>query len=164
MAPGNPADASPAGKKSVGKGRMSKQRKEVTIVLVEDDDGDMKLVQRAFSKAHVANTLVRAVDGIEALEMLRGTNGRKQISKPYIIFADINMPRMDGLTFVRLLRQDDELKDSVVFMLTTSKHDHDKNNAYAMNVAGYIFKENAGYDFLDLMTLIGGYSRLVELP
>jgi CheY-like chemotaxis protein len=143
---------------------MSENTKEVTVLLVEDDDGDMKLVQRAFRKAHVANTLVRAVDGVEALDMLRGTNGKAPLERPFIVFTDINMPRMDGLTLVRALREDSVLKDTIVFMLTTSKHEDDKNAAYDLNVAGYILKENAGYDFLDLMTLVGGYSRLVELP
>jgi CheY-like chemotaxis protein len=143
---------------------MSENTKEVTVLLVEDDDGDMKLVQRAFRKAHVANTLVRAVDGVEALDMLRGTNGKAPLERPFIVFTDINMPRMDGLTLVRVLREDSVLKDTIVFMLTTSKHEDDKNTAYDLNVAGYILKENAGYDFLDLMTLVGGYSRLVELP
>jgi CheY-like chemotaxis protein len=143
---------------------MSENTKEVTVLLVEDDDGDMKLVQRAFRKAHVANTLVRAVDGVEALDMLRGTNGKAPLERPFIVFTDINMPRMDGLALVRALREDSVLKDTIVFMLTTSKHEDDKNAAYDLNVAGYILKENAGYDFLDLMTLVGGYSRLVELP
>ncbi|MGF1620733.1 MAG: response regulator [Rhodomicrobiaceae bacterium] len=143
---------------------MSQNSREVTVLLVEDDDGDMKLVQRAFKKAHIANTLVRAVDGIEALDMLRGTNGKPRIARPFIVFADINMPRMDGLTLVRTLREDSNLKDTIVFMLTTSKHEDDKNAAYDLNVAGYILKENAGYDFLDLMSLVGGYSRVVELP
>lgn len=143
---------------------MSEPSREVTVLLVEDDDGDMKLVQRAFKKARIANPLIRAVDGVEALEMLRGTNGHPAVRRPYIVFADINMPRMDGLTLVRTLREDSKLRDAIVFMLTTSKHDDDKNAAYDLNVAGYIFKENAGYDFLDLMALVGGYSRLVELP
>ncbi len=62
------------------------------------------------------------------------------------------------------LREDSQLKDTIIFMLTTSGHEDDKNAAYDLNVAGYILKENAGYDFLDLMCLVGGYSRLVELP
>ena len=140
------------------------KRKEVNVLLVEDDDGDFKLVERAFRKARVANPLVRAVDGVEALEILSGANGRPKLERPHIVLADINMPRMGGLTLVKELRASPELKDTIVFMLTTSRHDADKAVAYDLNVAGYVLKENAGSDFLELIHLIGGYSRIVELP
>lgn len=138
--------------------------KEVSILLVEDDDGDFKLVQRAFRKAGIANQLIRAIDGVDALEMLNGTHGKMSIKRPYMLMVDINMPRMNGLNLVRTIREDPKLKDTIVFMLTTSKHDEDKQTAYNLNVAGYILKENAGHDFLELISLIGGYSRIVEMP
>lgn len=140
------------------------QGREVTILLVDDDDGDTKMVQRAFTKAGIINPLVRAVDGIEALEILRGKNGTAALQPPHIILVDINMPRMNGLAFVKALREDAVLKSSIVFIMTTSKHDADKYAAYALNVAGYILKENAGADFLDFVQMIGGYVRIVEMP
>jgi len=136
----------------------------VNILLVEDDDGDFKMVQRAFRKANIANPLIRAVDGVEALEILRGESNGHPLRRPFLILADINMPRMDGLALLRALRKDETLKNSVVFMLTTSKHDEDKHTAYNLNVAGYILKEKAGHDFLNLVDLVGGYSRIVEMP
>jgi CheY-like chemotaxis protein len=137
---------------------------EVRILLVEDDDGDFKMVERAFRKAKIVNPLVRAHDGVEALDVLRGASGKEKLRRPYLIFSDISMPRMDGLTFVRQLRNDPELRQAVVFMLTTSKHDEDREAAYDLNVAGYILKENAGMSFLQLVDLIGGYVRIVEMP
>lgn len=138
--------------------------KEVKILLVEDDDGDFKLVQRAFRKACIVNELIRAVDGVEALDILRGTGQKPPLKRPYLLLVDINMPRMDGLSLINTLRGDELLNDTIVFMLTTSKHDEDKQRAYELNVAGYILKENAGHDFLELISLIGGYSRIVEMP
>jgi CheY-like chemotaxis protein len=144
--------------------------KEVTntqplnIFLVEDDDGDAKAVIRAFEKAKVANPIVRAHDGKEALEALRGENGHSKPPSPYILLLDLNMPRMDGIQFLQEIRQDPELKKSVVFILTTSKSDRDKAEAYNLNVAGYIVKETAGQDFLKLINMIDNYWRLVELP
>jgi CheY-like chemotaxis protein len=140
------------------------EKREVTVLLVEDDDGDYKLVERGFKKAKIANPLRRAVDGIEALETLRGENGQGPLKAPYILLVDINMPRMNGHEFVKAIRSDEHFKSSVIFMLTTSKHDEDKHRAYDLNVAGYILKENAGYDFLELVQLIGAFSRIVELP
>jgi CheY-like chemotaxis protein len=140
------------------------QSREVTILLVDDDDGDAKMVRRAFTKAGIVNPLVRAVDGMQALEMLRGEQGQDHLRPPYILLVDINMPRMNGLDFVRALRADPALRSAVAFIMTTSKHDADRCAAYQLNVAGYIVKENAGEDFLDFVQLIGGYVRIVELP
>jgi DNA-binding NarL/FixJ family response regulator len=74
------------------------------------------------------------------------------------------MPRMNGIKLVKALRDDDELKRSVVFVLTTSKSQEDEMAAYDLNVAGYIVKETAGHDFLSLVSLMDCYWRIVELP
>jgi CheY-like chemotaxis protein len=136
----------------------------LSIFLVEDDDGDAKAVQRAFQKAKIANPIVRTVDGIEALEFLRGTNGRAKPAPPHILLVDLNMPRMNGIQLVEALREDETLHHSIVFMLTTSKREEDKLAAYDLNVAGYIVKATAGEDFLNLIKLMDCYWRIVELP
>lgn len=141
-----------------------KKTKPLKIILIEDDDGDAKAVKRAFSKAKIANPIVRAVDGIEGLELLRGESGQEKPEKPYILLVDLNMPRMDGFQFIKALRDDRDLKNTVAFVLTTSKSDADKAKAYDLNVAGYIVKETAGHDFLELVSLVDNYWRLVELP
>ncbi len=143
---------------------MTQDTKPVTMVLVEDDDGDAKAFQRAFNKAKIANPIHRAVDGLDALKLLRGGDGQPGLSRPYILLVDINMPRMNGIDFVKALRDDPALKSSIVFVLTTSKRDEDKIAAYNLNVAGYIVKETAGSDFLQLLELMDCYWRIVELP
>jgi CheY-like chemotaxis protein len=136
----------------------------LNILLVEDDDGDAKALERAFRKSKIANPILRAVDGIEALELLRGTNGRTKPAFPLLLLVDLNMPRMNGLQFIQELRRDEELQQLVVFVLTTSKREEDKMAAYDLNVAGYILKATAGQDFLNLVNLVDCYWRLVELP
>ncbi len=136
----------------------------VSVLLVEDDDGDAKAVIRAFRKARIANPVYRAVDGVDALNLLRGQNGRDALNPPYIIVADINMPRMDGIKLVKEIRKDSALKPTVVFILTTSKNEEDKFEAYDLNVAGYILKQAAGRDFLKLVEMLGAYWRVVEMP
>jgi CheY-like chemotaxis protein len=138
--------------------------KTLNILLVEDDDGDAKALQRAFQKAKIANTIVRAADGMEALDMLKGANGKEKMSPPYILLVDLNLPRMNGIQLVQALRKENDLRHSVVFILTTSKRDEDKLAAYDLNVAGYILKETAGQDFLNLVGLVDCYWRIVEMP
>ena len=112
------------------------ETRAITLLLVEDDDVDAMGVERALEKRRIANTLVRARDGIEALEFLRGG----KVARPFLILLDLNMPRMGGLEFIRTVRADPELCDSVVFVLTTSKSDEDLAAAYRAHVAGYMVK------------------------
>jgi CheY-like chemotaxis protein len=138
--------------------------KTINILLVEDDDGDARAVERAFKECKIINPITRAFDGVEAMDILKGTNGKEKLNTPYILLVDLNMPRMGGLEFVEQLRKDSELKQAVIFMLTTSKREEDKIDAYNLNVAGYIVKETAGKDFMKLIELIDSYWRIVELP
>ncbi|KIC14384.1 MULTISPECIES: response regulator [unclassified Leisingera] len=139
-------------------------QKELKILLVDDDDGDAKAVRRAFRKANIANEITRAVDGIAALDILRGTGGKAPLTPPYVLLADINMPRMNGIELVRELRNDPELHSSVVFFLTTSSDQQDIAAAYNLNAAGYIAKETAGRDFLQLVNMMDRYWRIIEPP
>lgn len=134
------------------------------LILVEDDDVDAKAVIRAFKKSRIANPIVRAIDGFDALDLLRGQNGRERPQGPNILLVDINMPRMNGIQLIQKLRQDPRLQSSICFMVTTSKRDEDVAAAYDLNVAGYIVKQNAGEDFLNLIGLLEHYWRVVELP
>ena len=139
--------------------------KLVTIMLVEDDEIDIKNVQRAFAKNNIANPLIVAHDGVEGLEMLRGTNGQEKVSPlPRIILLDINMPRMNGIEFLKELRADPELKAISVFVMTTSNDEKDKIGAYNYNVAGYILKPVNFEIFLNAFSILDTYWKLCELP
>ncbi len=134
----------------------------ISILLVEDDDGDAKALYRAFRKAGITAGITRAKDGIDALEILR--EGISEGTPPFILIADVNMPRLDGHGLIRAIRDDPGLRSLVIFMLTTSRSREDIDGAYEGNVAGYIVKENAGKEFNQLLDLLGSYWRVVELP
>ena len=136
------------------------QSKEVTILLVEDDELDVEATRRAFEKVRIANQVIAAEDGQVALELLR--NGK--VPRPYIILLDLNMPRMNGHEFLEHIRNDDQLDDSIVFVLTTSDHDRDRWAAYKKQVAGYILKTNVGKGFVELISMLEHYWKVVELP
>jgi len=132
--------------------------KVVTILLVEDDEVDVKALRWAFDKLKIANPLVVAGDGIEALEML------PNLPRPYLIITDINMPRMNGIELLRKIRESEEYRDSIVFALTTSNDEQDKIDAYELNVAGYMLKTDMGTSFQRAIALIDNYWKVVEFP
>ena len=137
----------------------------VNILLVEDDDVDAMSVKRAFKKTNISNPLFHAGNGLEALDMLRGSNGvEKIIPKPRIILLDLNMPRMNGIEFLRELRADPELHDISVVVLTTSNEERDKVAAYNLNVAGYILKPVEPGRFIEAVGTLNLYWNLIELP
>jgi CheY-like chemotaxis protein len=133
------------------------------LLHVEDDDLCIMGLVRAFKVAKIANPVSFAHDGIDALEMLRGTNGRARLPRPYSILLDLNMPRMGGIEFLEELRKDDDLRRSIVFVMTTSDADEDKVKAYNLGVAGYILKTPANA-FLETAALLDTYWRVVEFP
>jgi CheY-like chemotaxis protein len=134
------------------------------LLHVEDDDLCIMGLNRAFKAAKIANPISFAHDGIDALEMLRGINGRTRLPRPFLILLDLNMPRMGGVEFLKELRKDEDLKKSVVFIMSTSDADEDKVNAYNLGVAGYILKSNPANAFLEATLLLNTYWRVVELP
>lgn len=135
-------------------------KEDITLLLVEDDDIDAMTVQRSFVKQRIANPIVRAYDGVEALEMLRA----KTVSRPLIVLLDLQMPRMGGIEFLQELREDEALKDLVVFVLTTSKSEEDLVRSYRQQIAGYFIKGEVGESFLDVVNVLDNYWKVVQLP
>ncbi len=136
----------------------------VNLLLVEDDEVDVQGLKRAFAKSRIGNPITVARDGIEALEILRGENGQAKLAKPHLILLDLNMPRMNGLEFLEAIRADEDLKTSVVFMITTSRAEEDKARAYEKNVAGYIVKQDPANTFMQAVALLEHYWKIVEFP
>ncbi|WP_257452760.1 response regulator [Archangium lipolyticum] len=136
-------------------------RKTLHILLVEDDAVDVMNVQRAFKQNAIHNPLYVANNGLQALEMLR--SGAVPATNR-LVLLDINMPRMNGLEFLRALRTDPELRPTPVVMLTTSNDDRDRGESYALNVAGYFVKPVAFPAFVELMAALNTYWMRVEMP
>ena len=139
------------------------EQDKVNILLVDDDQVDVRAITRAFQKQRISNPITVASNGLEALEILRG-QGKETIERPYMILLDLNMPKMGGLQFLDEIRQDEDLKDSIVFVLTTSDDERDKFEAYSKNIAGYLLKSRAGEDFLQQAKMIQQFMLAVEFP
>lgn len=139
---------------------MSPER-TLNLVLIEDDDIDVMNVRRALERAHVTNPLFVAHNGLEGLELLRSD---KVPRDRRLVLLDLNMPKMNGIEFLREVRKDPSLRPTPVVVLTTSDDDRDKVQAYDLNVAGYLLKPVTFVNFVDVMAALNKYWALVELP
>jgi len=130
------------------------------ILLVEDDSVDAIIVKRALKSLKVANPLVNSSDGEEALNYLRNHNNKK----PGIILLDLNMPKMGGLEFLKVIKADDDLRKIPVIVLTTSDDEQDITESFKHGIAGYMVKALDNKGFVETIRIIDSYWTLSELP
>jgi CheY-like chemotaxis protein len=130
------------------------------ILLLEDDYVDAMTVRRALKDLNVLNSLVRVVNGEEAIDYL---NDETNV-KPCVILLDLNMPKMNGNEFLKVIKSDPQLRCIPVVVLTTSKADQDKMECFSRSIAGYIVKPTDYNDFVRAMKILDLYWTLSELP
>jgi CheY-like chemotaxis protein len=131
-----------------------------TILLVEDDKVDAMTVKRAMSDLKITNPLAHVYNGLDALEYLK--NKKNEI--PCIILLDLNMPKMNGLELLKVLKKDSDLKKIPVVVLTTSNAERDKTESFDLSVAGYMLKPVDYKKFVDVIRDIDLYWTISELP
>ncbi|HNR21081.1 MAG TPA: response regulator [Bacteroidia bacterium] len=129
-----------------------------SILHIEDDIVDTMVVERILRKKNLVSELYHAKNGVEALDLLRGKNGKN--IRPEIILLDLNMPKMSGLEFLKELRADDDLKSIKVYVLTTSDDVNDKKSAYEYNVSGYIIKPINAMEFENVFDVLKDFWTL----
>ena len=130
------------------------------ILLVEDDRVDAMTVKRALKELHVTNQLDIACNGEEALDYLKA----KGNAIPCIILLDLNMPKMNGLEFLTIVKQMETYKMIPIIVLTTSSDDQDRIESFRKSVAGYMIKPVDYIQFVETMKTIQMYWTLSELP
>ncbi len=135
--------------------------KTLNVLLVEDDEVDVMNVRRAFRKCNIANPLFVAANGMEALEMLR--TGQVPEERR-LILLDLNIPKMNGIEFLRELRADEQLKHTPVVVLTTSNDERDRVGTFNLHVAGYILKPVTFQSFCEVVATLNQYWTRVEMP
>jgi len=130
------------------------------ILLIEDNSDDILLTKRALERAHVANVLEVAADGIEALEYLRAEgkySGRDKRDLPVVVLLDLKMPRMGGLEFLRIVREDGFLRLLPIVVLTSSKEEQDVIESYSLGANSYIQKPVDFDQFVKAIQTLGLY-------
>ena len=130
------------------------------ILLVEDDQVDAMTVKRALKEIHVTNPVVTLENGEEALKYLRDPES----AKPCIILLDLNMPIMNGIEFLQVMKHDEKLRATPVIVLTTSEEQQDKVNSFNLGVAGYMAKPVDYQRFVEVMRSINTYWTISEMP
>ncbi len=139
---------------------------DVTILLVEDNPDDELLTLRAFEKSGIANPIVVARDGVEALDYLfrRGPHAGREPVTPLLILLDLKMPRLDGLETLRAIRADPSTRTTLVLVLTSSRDDSDIERAYELGANGFVQKPVEFEAFCRVTRTIGTYWLLTNLP
>jgi CheY-like chemotaxis protein len=128
--------------------------------MVEDDQVDARTVQRALKDINVTNPLETVGNGEEALAFLQNPGK----IRPGIILLDLNMPRMNGIEFLKAIKQQEILRTIPVVVLTTSREEQDKIESFKLGVAGYMLKPVDYMQFVEVMRAINMYWTLSEVP
>lgn len=130
------------------------------ILLVEDDQVDTMTVTRALKEIHVTNQLVHVENGEEALNYLQDPASEK----PCLILLDLNMPIMNGIELLKVVKNDEQLKRTPVVVLTTSEEQQDKVNSFNLGIAGYMTKPVDYQKFVQIVRSIDAYWTMSEMP
>jgi two-component system response regulator len=137
------------------------------ILLVEDNPDDEALTLRALKKNNVANRVIVARDGEEALDYLLGTGayaGRDLRETPTLILLDLKLPKIDGLEVLRRLRADEHHRVTPVVILTSSKEEADRLQGYKLGVNSYVVKPVDFGQFSEAIKQLGLYWLVLNEP
>lgn len=135
-------------------------RSSKPVLLVEDDTIDAMTVRRAFRDLKLTNPLAHVTNGEEALAYLR----QERNARPCVILLDLNMPRMNGVEFMRVVKLDPAWKKIPIVVLTTSRDDRDIVESYKLSAAGYIIKPVDYRKFVEAIKTVDVYWTISELP
>jgi CheY-like chemotaxis protein len=143
------------------------ERKPVTILLVEDDDGHARLLEKNLRRNGVVNRLVRVTDGQEAVDYVSRTGSYEDSMRypfPSVVLLDVRMPRLDGFEVLAYLKSDPQLMRIPVIMLTSTDNQNEINRAYEMGANGYVVKPVGIESFIDRVVKLGMFIEVIELP
>jgi CheY-like chemotaxis protein len=139
--------------------------KPVEILLVEDNEGDVGLIEEVFEEAKIRNSLHVAKDGVEAMIFLHGEEEFSGSPRPYLILLDLNLPKKDGREVLKEIKEDSDLKSIPVVILTTSGADKDINKSYDLHANAYVTKPLDFDQFIKVVKSIGNFwLEIVKLP
>ncbi|HKQ38661.1 MAG TPA: response regulator [Verrucomicrobiae bacterium] len=136
------------------------------ILLVEDNANDVELSLSAFEQQNLANEVVVARNGAEALDYLyrRGRFADRPGGQPAVVLLDLKMPKVDGMEVLRQVKSDPELKTLPIVMLTSSREEHDLIRSYQLGVNAYVVKPIDFRQLLDAVKQLGLFWAVLNEP
>jgi CheY-like chemotaxis protein len=144
---------------------MGDSPQPVRILVVDDDPGDVLMIEEALADSDVEKVIDVVSDGEEAMEFLRAEGRHSQARRPDVILLDLNMPRMDGRQVLGAVKQDEDLRTIPIVVLTTSNADTDIVGSYTLQANAYVTKPIDLDDFNDVVRRIDEFfGRVVVLP
>lgn len=143
------------------------ERERITILMVEDDDGHARLVERGLRKVGLINPIERVCDGQEALEYLHGEGawaGKNNPLAPHIVLLDINLPRVDGIEVLERVKTSEKLRSLPVIMLTSTDTQAEIDRCYKLGANGYVAKPVDITRLGEKLKRLGMFLEIVEMP
>lgn len=138
-------------------------RKEVTILLAEDDPGHATLVTKNLKRGGIENEIIRFEDGAELIDFFENSDDFDS-GKSYLVLLDIRMPRMDGIEALKIIKSRPVLRTIPVIMLTTTDDPTEINKCYDYGCGAYIVKPVEREPFIDALRNLGLFLTVVEVP
>jgi len=141
-------------------------KKEVIILIAEDDMGHAKLIEKNLHRAGIMNGILHFRDGQEILDFLfrKGEGPHRELGVAYLLLLDIRMPKVDGVEVLKKIREDKELRKMPVIMLTTTSDPREVENCHTLGCNNYIVKPVDYNDFVEAMRILGLFLMVVEVP
>jgi CheY-like chemotaxis protein len=141
-------------------------KKEVVILIAEDDMGHATLIKKNLARAGITNEIIHFKDGQEVIDFLfkKGKDTHRENHTPYLLLLDIRMPKLDGVEVLRLIKQDNELKKIPVVMLTTTDDPREVDNCHKIGCSNYITKPIDYDKFVEAVRQLGLFLLVVEVP
>lgn len=145
---------------------MSDTRREIIILIADDDAGHARLIEKNLTRAGLHNKIERFAHGQAVLDFLfrRGPGPHRSSDTPYLLLLDIRMPQVDGVEVLRQIKGDSELRKIPVIMLTTTDDPREVERCHAIGCASYIVKPVDYEKFAEAIKSLGLYISLVQVP
>ena len=141
-------------------------KKEVVILIAEDDEGHASLIRKNLNRAGITNEIQHFKDGQEILDFLMGDNNghHRKSGTAYLLLLDIRMPKVDGVEVLRQVKQDEELRKIPVIMITTTDDPREVEKCHKLGCSNYITKPIDYDKFVESIKQLGLFLMVVEIP
>ena len=139
--------------------------KELTILIAEDDDGHAELIMSGLKESGICNNMIRFVDGQEIWDYISSDSTLQMLehNTSYLLLLDINMPKMDGIEVLQRIKENDDLKNIPVMMLTTTDDPREVDRCYSLGCNIYITKPVDFLQFSETLKRLGLFIQVVKI-